>query len=533
MPQTYFINYLDIHCSRIPLTSRYADGVGDHRERIKPTMKKFLLGALLLCVSLMGLAKGNLPRTIVTTDGEIDDVDTFIRMLYYSNEYHLEGLIYSSSMWHYKGDGKGTKFTSEMEMTRNMYGAKTDLRWPGVNWIQDLLKAYAQVHPNLILHDKNYPSPAYLNSLVKVGNIDFEGEMEQVTEGSEWIKAKLLDKDPEPIYLQAWGGTNTIARALKSIEEQFSADKTWPAIKAKISKKAIIYTVMDQDATYKNYIGGHWPEIRVFYNAHQFGSFAYPWKRLMPKATQPYFEGPYMANKIILDHGPLLKMYYSYGDGQKQPGDDEHIHGDPTKLTNAQWGSFAPYDFISEGDSPAFLHLVDVGLNNLNNPSFGGWGGRFVQAKDNPYRYEDNEQSADFNPETGKMDINYAQTRWLIAAQEDFAARADWSVKAFRDANHPPQITVTEGMNMHGKAGQKLTLHVITKDPDGQAVKIRVWPYPEPGSGKADVSMLGNNVEVTIPATAKKGDNYHIVVEGTDSGSPALTRYRRVVIHIQ
>jgi hypothetical protein len=45
--------------------------------------------------------------------------------------------------------------------------------------------------------------------------------------------------------------------------------------------------------------------------------------------------------------------------------------------------------------------------------------------------------------------------------------------------------------------------------------------------------MQGNNVEVTIPTTAKKGDKYHLVVEGTDSGSPALTRYRRVVVHIQ
>ncbi|MEK6547944.1 MAG: nucleoside hydrolase-like domain-containing protein, partial [Bacteroidota bacterium] len=101
-------------------------------------MKNILLGLLALCISSSILAKGQLPRTIVTTDGEIDDVDTFIRMLMYSNEYHVEGLIYSSSMWHYKGDGKGTKFTSEMEMTRKMYGAKTDLRWPGVQWIQDL-----------------------------------------------------------------------------------------------------------------------------------------------------------------------------------------------------------------------------------------------------------------------------------------------------------------------------------------------------------------------------------------------------------
>lgn len=495
-------------------------------------MKNILIGLLALCMSATVLAKGNSPRTIVTTDGEIDDVDTFIRMLLYSNEYHLEGLVYSSSMWHYKGDGNGTKFTSEMEMTRTMYGAKTDLRWPGVNWIQDLLKAYAQVHPNLILHDKNYPAPAYLHTLVKVGNIDFEGEMERVTEGSEWIKSKLLDNDPEPIYLQAWGGTNTIARALKSIEEQYANAPGWNELKDKVSKKAIIYTVMDQDATYKKYIGGHWPQIRVFYNAHQFASFAYPWKRMMPKATQPYFEGTYMGPKIIQNHGPLLQMYYSYGDGQKQAGDNEHIHGDPTKLMNAQWGSFKPYDFISEGDSPAFLHLVDVGLNNLNHPSFGGWGGRFVAADGNPYRFEDNEKSADFNPETGKLDISYSQTRWLVAAQEDFAARADWCVKSFKEANHAPQITVREGMAVYGKAGSTLSLNLLIREPDGQAVNLKVWPYPEAGSGKVEVQLNEGKVAVKIPATAKKGDTFHVVVEGTDTGSPALTRYRRVVITI-
>jgi hypothetical protein len=289
---------------------------------------------------------------------------------------------------------------------------------------------------------------------------------------------------------------------------------------------------MDQDATLKNYIAGHWPQIRVFYNAHQFGSFAYPWKRIMPKATQPYFEGTYMGPKIIQHHGPLLKMYYSYGDGQKQAGDDEHIHGDPSKLKNAQWGSFSPYDFISEGDSPAFLHLVDVGLNNLNNPSFGGWGGRFAIADGNPYRFEDNEKAADFNPETGKLDINYSQTRWLIAAQEDFAARADWCVKSFKEANHAPQITVKEGMNVSAKAGAILTLQVTSRDPDGNEVKLKVWPYPEAGSGKAEATLSDDRIAVKIPAEAKKGDTFHVVVEGTDTGSPALTRYRRVVISI-
>lgn len=495
-------------------------------------MKKILV--IILSVGLLSpiFAKENLPRTIITTDGEIDDVDTFIRMLLYSNEFHLEGLVYSSSMWHYKGDGKGTLFTSEMEMTKKMYGAKTDLRWPGVQWIQDLLKAYAEVYPNLIQHAKNYPSPAYLNSLVKVGNIDFEGEMEKITPGSEWIKAKLLDNNPEAIYLQAWGGTNTIARALKSIEEAYSKQKDWPIIQEKISRKAIIYTVMDQDATYKKYIGQHWPKIRVFYNARQFASFAYPWKRVMPKVAQPYFEGPYMSKNIILNHGPLLKMYYAYGDGQKQEGDDEHIHGDPSKLKNAQWGSFVPYDFISEGDSPAFLHLVDVGLNNLNNPSYGGWGGRFAPAKDNPYRYEDNEKAADFNPEVGKLDINYSQTRWLIALQEDFAARADWCVKSFKEANHAPQITVREGMKVYAQPGQSLTLNLLAIDPDKNEVTLTGWPYTEAGSGTADIQITGNKALVKIPANAQKGETYHVIIEGKDHGSPSLRGYRRVVVNI-
>ena len=58
-----------------------------------------------------------IPRVIVTTDGEVDDMDSFIRFLLYTNELNLEGLVYSSSQWHYKGDGKGTLFTSEMPMT--------------------------------------------------------------------------------------------------------------------------------------------------------------------------------------------------------------------------------------------------------------------------------------------------------------------------------------------------------------------------------------------------------------------------------
>lgn len=495
-------------------------------------MKKLFILFTAVLMSFGAFAKGNLPRTIVTTDGEIDDVDTFIRMLLYTNEFHVEGLVYSSSMWHYSGDGKGTLFMSEMDMTKRIYGKpRPSLRWPGVTWIQDLLEQYAKVYPNLILHSKSYPTPDYLKSLVKVGNIDFEGEMEKITDGSEWIKNKLMDEtDNEEIYLQAWGGTNTIARALRSIEDENKNKPNWSAIKNRISKKAIIYTIMDQDATYKKYIGVNWPEIRVFYNANQFWCMAYPWKRQVPKSFQKYFEGTFMG-PLINDHGPLLKKYYSYGDGQKQEGDEEHNHGNLEKITKD--GIYKQFDFISEGDSPAFLNLMDTGLDNYKNPSFGGWGGRFVKAKDNPFRFEDGETAADLNPETGKMDKAFPQTRWLEAMQLDFLARAEWCIKPFEAANHAPWITVKEGTQLWANAGEKITLHVSAQDKDkNNVVQFKVWPYVEAGDGKAITLLEGNMVKVQIPSTAKKGDKYHVIVEGTDNGTPQLTRYRRVVINV-
>ena len=68
-----------------------------------------LFSFVLLSSSLLQAQQPRV-KTIVTTDGEIDDVDTFIRMLLYTNEFDLEGLVYSSSMWHYRGDGKATPF---------------------------------------------------------------------------------------------------------------------------------------------------------------------------------------------------------------------------------------------------------------------------------------------------------------------------------------------------------------------------------------------------------------------------------------
>ena len=43
------------------------------------------------------------PRIIATTDGEIDDRCSMVRFLLYTNEWDIEGIIISSSEFHWKG----------------------------------------------------------------------------------------------------------------------------------------------------------------------------------------------------------------------------------------------------------------------------------------------------------------------------------------------------------------------------------------------------------------------------------------------
>lgn len=472
-------------------------------------------------------------RTIVTTDGEVDDQDSFIRMLLYANEFNLVGLVYSSSQWHYKGDGKGTRYTSGMPMTAKRYGERTELRWPGTTWMESHIDQYARVYDNLKLHAPGYPGPAYLKSLIRVGNIDFEGDMAQDTPGSDLIKQVLLDNDTNAVYLQIWGGTNTVARALKSIEDEFKSSPDWETLKRRVSRKAILYMVLDQDNTYARYVAPNWPEIRVLYNAAQFWNFAYPWPRVVPLPLQQYLRGRWFDENIRRDHGPLMASYYLWGDGRQIENDPEHNQGDTAVARKA---GMSRYDFISEGDSPAYFHLVDVGLDNLDDASYGGWGGRMVKSISNPSRWEDGDNVTDFNPYTKRYDKAYPQTRWIEALQEDFAARADWCVKSVGEANHPPLVNLAHAKHLEGRPGSTINLAVNISDPDGDASSCRWWQYEEVDSYKGKIQIMNSgkvSSSFEIPRDARPGDTFHVIAEVTDNGKPKLTRYRRVIVTVR
>ena len=111
-------------------------------------MLKRLILAVLTIVFVPAIAGQNQnkeilkPRVIVTSDGEIDDECSMVRFLLYTNEWDVEGIVTSSSQYHSHGHN-----------------------WAGDDWIDPYLDAYAKVYPNLIKHDKDYPTPEYLKSV--------------------------------------------------------------------------------------------------------------------------------------------------------------------------------------------------------------------------------------------------------------------------------------------------------------------------------------------------------------------------------
>lgn len=506
------------------------------------------------------------PRTVVLTDGEVDDYDSFIRLLLNSNEMDIQGIVLSASQWHWEGDGQGTPLLPENRWVGSREGMsgpqfdapKESHRWIGRDWIPDLIDAYAQCYDNLKKHDAAYPTPEYLKSIFKVGNVRVEGDMAAPTEGSDFVKGLLLDEDPRPLFLQVWGGTNTVARALLSIEEQYKDTPQWDAVYRKVSDKAFLHIIQDQDGTYRNYVEKNWPEIRTVYNSTQFFGFAYLWERAVPQPYRYCLKGDWFRENIVNGHGPLTARYL--GLGIPYPFEDPEDHfGDPEMVQRRPGADFN--DFISEGDSPSFFQLFNdfMGLRSVEHPEWGGIGGRYNetrsrfwkdpmpeggfspfprpgQPQEEKLKVTIDRSAGDFNPYTGEVDLFYPQMRWTEVLQNDFAARADWCVKEYKDANHVPAASVKGALDRTAKPGERIGLKGSATDPDGDAVALRWWQYREAGTSDAELSLEGADgatVHFTVPADARPGEAFHLILEAVDNGTPALRHFQRVVITVK
>src|ERR1017187_4184572 len=327
------------------------------------------------------------PRVVVTTDPELDDSNSLVRFLLYSTDVRVEGLVYASSQFHWKGDGKGTKWSVPgREYTR--FGLNlcpcTSWRWaPGERFIDDAVEAYEKVYPNLKVHRADYPAPADLKSKIRVGNIEFDGEMSKDSPGSDLIKSLILDDKGGPLFLTAWGGCSTIARALKSIQDQYEKTSEWPAVKAKVSAKVVLLPSGDQDDTYAKYIKPNWPEIEA--RMHSGGpGLGYDAQRGARPEDAPYYTAAWTKENVS-DRGPLGAFYRVWGDGKQMVKDDIFdffgFSGVTAEALKAKgyvvWTPLQEMgSFLGEGDTFTYMNLLDNGLRAYEDASWGGWSGR-------------------------------------------------------------------------------------------------------------------------------------------------------------
>ena len=466
--------------------------------------------ALVLSVALVaGLwpspADAQKARVLVLTDieNEPDDAMSMVRLLTYANQWDIEGLVATTSV-HQKDKTAAWR-------------------------IRQIVEAYGKVRDNLEKHEPGYPSADSLLSVIREGRPAYG--MGAVgagmdSPGSDRI-IEIVDRDdPRPVWVAVWGGPNCLAQALWRVR----STRALPAVEKFVSKLRV-YTISDQDDS------GPWLRKTfpaLFYIAspgmHAGGAYHFAtWTGI----SGDRFHGRFAGADFSLVDNPWL---------------DEHIR------SKGPLGAQHPHTtFMMEGDTPSFLYLVPNGLGDPEHPDWGSWGGRYelYTPRTRKWFYEPETRPfwADAEDEVLGVDGNWHTSnkatiwRWRAAYQNDFAARMDWTIKPFAEANHPPVARLKHSNQITVKSGDRIDLSAEgSSDPDGHALAYEWFYYGEPGtlilsSGRTGAPFKiedANSIKAwcTAPKVSKP-ETMHVVLAVTDRGEPALTRYQRVVVTIQ
>ena len=422
------------------------------------------------------------PRVIATTDGEIDDHSSMIRFLLYTCDFDVAGIVEVNSKYQKNGHSKEP-------------------------WLEDQLDAYEKVLPNLRKHNPDYPSADYLRNVCRVGNENIKDlwvappDMEtKDTPGEKLIIDTLLDNDPRPVHVLSWGGANTTASALWKLKTEYPKEKFDYAV-----SRIRIYCIWYQDG------GGGWIQTNIP-QAHI--NEAYRWDNVWDYESYDNARKPNRPSANPPEIQELMKPAWQ----------DAHV-----KIGHGPLGALTPQKYISEGDTPSFLHLVNNGLDAHLDYTLGGWGGR--SAYDDP---------AFPNHITDKNlkddgDRNKMYWRWVPAAQNDFAARMDWCVKEFKDANHAPVAKLKGASVRDVKAGETVKLAATATDPDGNKLTYKWWQYADADSAKATVDIANSDSldKANFVAPDEPGKQVQIILEVTDNGTPPLVGYQRIICNIK
>ncbi len=460
------------------------------------------------------------PRLFVLTDigNEPDDQMSFVRLLLYSNEIDIEGLTAVTSTW-----------------LRQQTNPQT---------LHSIIGDYAKVRDNLMRNAPGWPTAAALDALVASGRPAFgmtalqQGEL---SSGARLLIAAADRDDPRPLWISIWGGANVLAEALREVRATRS-----PAEVERLVRKLRVYSISDQDDA------GPW--IR-----REFPSLIYVVKPSPPDSAE-YASATWT--------GISGDRFYRNGEG-----------ADFTTVTN-EWldanirskgplgQRYPKFAFIMEGDTPSWLNLIGNGLESWRDPSWGGWGGRYLWLQ--PYGEthpiytqgggpsprvdsRDTVTGIDGKPHTSDQATIW---RWRDAFQNDFAARMSWTILPPAEANHAPRARIagqpdTGAITLQVAAGASVALDASTSsDPDGQHLHFHWFVYPEagfnPGKVMANVEINGDDqARITLHALAACRQGWiastapcpgagiaHVILAVSDDGKPAMTSYRRIIVTV-
>jgi hypothetical protein len=347
--------------------------------------------------------------------------------------------------------------------------------------------------------------------------------------GSDGLIRAVDRDDSRPLWVPVWGGANVLAQALWKVRATRSPEEL-----AQFVARLRVYTISDQDDS-GPWIRRTFPDL--FYIAspgiHSGGAYHFAtWSGISGDRFHGRFEG---ADFALVDNPWLAANIRSKGPlGAQYPA----------------------VEYLMEGDTPSFLGLVDNGLNVPERPDWGGWGGRYAHYTPPTERWFAVPETRPFWTNTvdevrgvdgGWHTSNHATIwRWREAYQNDFAARMDWTVKPFAEANHPPVPVLDHPHQLTARPGERVQLGASgSTDPDGDALSYEWFYYPEAGTLTFASGRTGQPLQVegadqpraslVVPAsgTMPPGTGtMHIILAVTDDGAPRLTRYRRVVLTV-
>ena len=484
------------------------------------------------------LGEDGKPRMIITSDLEIDDMNSFIHQSLFFNEVDLAGIVVSGSFCHFTGDGKHMQKEVMDHIQNREEGAleMTSFRPQPLDWLPNLwTNQYAEAYEYLSRNAEGYPSPEHLCEITKIGNVQFEGDVREDSEDSDWIKACLLDDDERNLFIVTWGGFNTVARALLSIHEEFGDTDRWTEIYDKVCDKANIMG-NGQDWTYEDFIKPLYPDLVIM--RPNCGYPGYSAALNVQEDCRYTFQADWLKENIKFDHGSLMAYYKTVNDGQHiDSEEDKYQFGETNIVYDKEYNDF---DYIAEGDSTHFIGLIaNTGLRGLENGAFDSYAGRasFVKASGEDAGYRCTLPGGVVpgqyvNPETNNIE---KYNPYLLDFQLEWAARADWCVKPYDECNHAPVVEMAE-RDFTAAPGETVSFAATITDPDGDAVTA-AWSVDPTGGvySNEDMSVFAwtaysPEASFTVPADAQSGDSFLLTLRARDDAEAVMTRYAQVQI---